>query len=382
MTQLEADDAVMPRLLFVDDEPNLLSAIDRLLGFDYEITTCTSGEEALALLPTVEPFDVITSDMRMPGMDGATFLTRVSNVAPSSIRMLLTGQSDAAAAASAVNDGKIFRFLCKPCPEATLRAALDAALTQKRLESAERELLERTVHGTIRLVGDVLAIVSPKVFDRAEHIRVLVGHMADIVAPSEKWKFEAAALLADLGCIALPTPLVDKALLGTSLGAEERDAWRGHPEIAGRLLASIPRLEDVSEIARRQRERSAEKPADAVEIGIAMLHVAAAVDAERAKGVPLRLAIGKLRDKATAFERHLYEALLQAPLAEENAGPIDVRVRDLVAGMIAVQGVRTNAGAALLGPGQQITAIAIERIKRFAMTVGIEEPIKVEPVAG
>ena len=365
MTQLEADDAVMPRLLFVDDEPNLLSAIDRLLGFDYEITTCTSGEEALALLPTVEPFDVITSDMRMPGMDGATFLTRVSNVAPSSIRMLLTGQSDAAAAASAVNDGKIFRFLCKPCPEATLRAALDAALTQKRLESAERELLERTVHGTIRLVGDVLAIVSPKVFDRAEHIRVLVGHMADIVAPSEKWKFEAAALLADLGCIALPTPLVDKALLGTSLGAEERDAWRGHPEIA-----------------RRQRERSAEKPADAVEIGIAMLHVAAAVDAERAKGVPLRLAIGKLRDKATAFERHLYEALLQAPLAEENAGPIDVRVRDLVAGMIAVQGVRTNAGAALLGPGQQITAIAIERIKRFAMTVGIEEPIKVEPVAG
>lgn len=112
------------RIVCVDDEPRILKGLRRRIGRDYDVSTAESGAEALALMKEEEPFQVVVSDMRMPGMTGAQFLAQVRTEYPDTVRILLTGQSDLNDAIAAVNEGNIFRFLSKPCPPEVLMPAL------------------------------------------------------------------------------------------------------------------------------------------------------------------------------------------------------------------------------------------------------------------
>ena len=138
------------RILIVDDDANLLQAMRRQLFDTFDVTTAEGGEAALDLIGDETPFAVVLSDMRMPGLDGVEFLKRFRERSKHTVRMMLTGNADQQTAVDAVNEGHIFRFLKKPCPEATLRAAIDAGIEQYRLVIAERELLSKTVAGTVK----------------------------------------------------------------------------------------------------------------------------------------------------------------------------------------------------------------------------------------
>jgi DNA-binding NtrC family response regulator len=89
-----------------------------------------SGEAGLDAVRWGEKFAVIVSDMRMPGMDGATFLAKAREISPDSVRILLTGQADVQSSIAAINKGAIFRYLCKPCPKDELIATLNEAVRQ------------------------------------------------------------------------------------------------------------------------------------------------------------------------------------------------------------------------------------------------------------
>src|SRR6266545_290994 len=117
-----------PRILCVDDEPNVLEGLSLHLRRRHEVWTATSGADALALLARDGPPEVIISDMRMPGMDGAVFLSKARQLYPETVRLLLTGQTDLMSAVSAVNQGQIFRFLTKPCAPADMLAAVASAV--------------------------------------------------------------------------------------------------------------------------------------------------------------------------------------------------------------------------------------------------------------
>lgn len=130
-----------PRVLLVDDEPAVLDGLRRQLRLSFEVSTAVGGAEALALLETSEPFAAVLSDMRMPVMDGATFLSLVRERHPDTVRLLLTGQSDMESTIAAINDGQIYQFLSKPCPASTIEAALQDAAKLHRQISAERGAL-------------------------------------------------------------------------------------------------------------------------------------------------------------------------------------------------------------------------------------------------
>jgi signal transduction histidine kinase len=132
----------LQRVLFVDDEPYILDGLTDLLRGRYEVVTATSGARALRAIIDSDPFTVIVSDFAMPGMNGAEFLAQARIASPDAIRMLLTGQATLEGAAEAVNQGHIFRFLLKPCSGPDLRQALDDAVEQYRLVTADRQLLE------------------------------------------------------------------------------------------------------------------------------------------------------------------------------------------------------------------------------------------------
>ena len=117
-----------PRILFVDDDPDLLESVrDALRKERFQIFTVTSGADALALMAD-QPIDVVVSDERMPEMCGSELLAEVHRRHPHCPRILLTGQASVEAAIRAINEGAIFRFLTKPCPPATLTKAIRGAL--------------------------------------------------------------------------------------------------------------------------------------------------------------------------------------------------------------------------------------------------------------
>jgi FixJ family two-component response regulator len=131
------------KILFVDDEPAILDAYQRVLRQMFHVSTALGGEKALSLIQTNGPFAVIISDMRMPGMNGAEFLAQVREKAPQTVRMLLTGHSDLNVAIEAVNQGKIFQFLSKPCEKEVLVAAIRSGLEQYRAAARDRELVKK-----------------------------------------------------------------------------------------------------------------------------------------------------------------------------------------------------------------------------------------------
>jgi signal transduction histidine kinase len=139
--------ASLPRVLCVDDEPNLLAGLAHTLRRRFDVTTAESGLAALREIQRSGPFDVIVSDYRMPAMDGAEFLRRARELSPSTVPVLLTGHATLDGAIAAVNQGNVFRILLKPCPPEILVGAIDEAVARGRVVPEERQRLSEEIDG-------------------------------------------------------------------------------------------------------------------------------------------------------------------------------------------------------------------------------------------
>jgi len=132
--------AAANRILIVDDDSDLLSGLIRQLGDRFDIVTAESGEEALRKFQTDEPFAVVLSDVRMPGMGGIEFLERLKELAPETMRLALTGHIEQQATADAINRAKVFSFLIKPVATELLVVTIDGAASHYRQVATERAL--------------------------------------------------------------------------------------------------------------------------------------------------------------------------------------------------------------------------------------------------
>ncbi|WP_426992422.1 HD domain-containing phosphohydrolase [Methylomonas sp. CM2] len=158
-------------LLFVDDEANILKALRRLFrGGDYRVETAESGAEALEILAH-QPIDLIISDMRMPQMDGAEFLTRVAERWPDTVRILLTGYADLESTVAAVNKGRIYCYCSKPWEDNELKILVNNAVEQKRLRD-ERQRLFGIINRQNEELKELNVHLEEKVEHRTEQLRL------------------------------------------------------------------------------------------------------------------------------------------------------------------------------------------------------------------
>ena len=133
----------MPTILFVDDESNILKSLQRLfLDEEYEVVTAESGKAALEMIEGGMRPTVIVSDQRMPEMNGAEFLARAKEIAPESIRMVLTGYADINAAVNAINQGGIYRYILKPWNDDDLKLSIHEAIKRYNLVRENQRLTE------------------------------------------------------------------------------------------------------------------------------------------------------------------------------------------------------------------------------------------------
>lgn len=374
-----------PRILLVDDDRLLLDGLRRQLRSSFSLETAVGGPEGLVKLAEAGPFAVVLSDYQMPQMNGAAFLAAVRAAAPDTTRMLLTGQADLTGAAAVVNEGGVFRFLLKPVPSEILTTALRDGVAQHRLITAERELLEQTLHGSVKALTELLALASPQAFARASRLRRLTGVLFDAREEAVPWHVDLAVMLSQVGAITLPDSVLERLEADRELSPAEQAMVDRLPALAEQVLAGIPRLEPVREAIHWQGSRYADRapapgmPArDRLPLGARVLRIVTDYDALVTGGRSARDALGAMEERPGTYDPALLEALASGVAALEGRELRPVAINELVIGMILAEDVFTHSGVKLVPSGQEITPSLLERIRNFsAMATGVREPVTV-----
>ncbi len=374
-------DPLGDKILFVDDEPSSLTGYELMLRPNFEMDTAVGGEQGLTAVRERGPYAVVVSDMRMPGMNGAQFLARVRQAAPDTIRVILTGYSDITAAMDAVNEGNIFRLLAKPCNQEVLAKAITSGLVQYRLITAEKDLLENTLIGSIKVLTDVLGAVNPEVFGKSVRITRCVRHMVAKFHLTSSWCFEAAAMLSQLGCLMLDPELIQAAYVDTHLSAENRTRFEAHPNIARDLLGNVRRLEPVAWIISQQLIQAPVNPpqipgvsAEILALGARMIKVSVAFDSLRMRGVSDDAAVSRLKYRSE-FDRELIDALSDMRSEESQMELRKIPISTLAIGMVLQQNIRNRAGVLVVAKGQEVTRPLLMKLEHFSRARLIDNEI-------
>ncbi|HCY63407.1 MAG TPA: two-component system response regulator [Oxalobacteraceae bacterium] len=416
------DEGLSGTLLFVDDEPNILSSLRRLFRTSgYRIWTAESGEEGLAILAR-EQVDLVISDMRMPNMNGAQFLERVVETSPETIRILLTGHADLGAVVEAINKGRIYRYVAKPWEENDIQLCVRHALERQKLERETRRLQALTRRQNDRL-RELNASLEEKVRVRTEQLRQVVaslesalgklkknfltsirvfsnliemrepslaGHskrVADLarsiaqkmsLSDAEVQDIFLAGLLHDIGKIGLSDKLLARPW--SKLSADERVEHGKHAVKGEASLMALEQLHDAAKLIRSHHERfdglgyPDGLAGEQIPVGARILAVANDFDAAQ---------IGTLADKQLSpnealemivegkgkrYDHAVVDLLIQiagAPPRPAVKAEIQVRASQLMEGMVLSRDLFTREGILLLSKDYVLDQRFIEKIQSF-----------------
>lgn len=377
------------KILFVDDDTNILSAFQRQLRKKYALNIASSGEQGLEIIKQEGPFAVVISDMQMPEMDGITFLKKVQELSPGSIRLMLTGNADQQTAIDAVNEGNVFRFITKPCGSELLINSIEAALKQHRLIHAEQELLQGTLNGSIKLLIDVLSIAAPLVLSDDMAMKKTAIVIARALHIENEWEVEMATMLSRVAYITLPSETLAKVHSGAPLSKAEQRIIEHLPEIGHKLFANIPRLKGVAKIILYQNKNfdgsgfpSGSVSGEDIPLGSRILRVLHDVIAlEETKGIKAEQALEVMHENIHLYDPRVLEVVGGFFSAGESEirmlPPSKINVDDLLPGQLLVANIETTSGKLLLTAGHELTETIVERLINYHKVERIKEPLQV-----
>lgn len=348
-----------PQILCIDDDPDVLDGLELVLHSLGEVHVAESGAAALDLSTRLPRLGVVVSDMRMPVRNGAQVLEDFHRLRPDAVRILLTGYTDVGDAIAAINHGRIFRFLTKPCEPALMQRTIVEAVRQHQLICAERELLEQTLKGCLDAMTDALALASPDVFGHAQRVRSLCAEVARRSGVGSHWSLEIAAMLLHIGLVGLPDEVLGPLLRGEAPEARHREQVKQAFSHAMETLQRIPRLEGVRDIIRLAEPLSGgnlEIPldrADQTRTWSAILRACRQYVRLESMGFPPPAAIAKLRSEGPSED--LLTALASAVGSTGQAEQYrEVGLAALEAGMVLAKPLLTQNGQLLAPAGYEI----------------------------
>jgi len=369
----------------VDDDENILYGYQRNLRTKFHVNVSTSAAEALGIISNINDFAVVISDYNMPGMKGVEFLSKVKELSPDTVRILLTGYADVKTSIEAVNEGNIFRLLTKPCPQEMLLQTIYQAVQQYNLINSERELLEKTLHGSIKVLVDILAVINPNLFNMAKRNRNLGKLIAARLGIKNSWEIEVGCLISHIGCIGIPSEILDKKFKNQPLTKIDENLFYSHPEIGKSLLTNIPRLENIAEAILYQysdyngsANTKEFKVGDNIPLLGRILKVLNDFNDAVSSGLDELGAISKLEKNYQIYDSEVFAALdaeVKGAAAGYSYEYIDLR--NLKSGMVLAEGLSDVNGVLLLPKGSEISDVSLIRVLNYAKVRQIKEPIKI-----
>ncbi|GAB5415894.1 MAG: response regulator [Congregibacter sp.] len=391
----------MEKILFVDDEVELLEFYQDVFSLDYAVATASSAAEGIETLrEDSRDFVLVVSDMSMPVMDGIEFLSKARKIAPDAVRVMLTGNPSESVVVDAVNRGDIFKFITKPASIETLTDIVRQGTRQYRLARAERDLLEQTFKGTVEILIEALSLANPALFGLAQKQRDYVIALAHRLEEPVSWELETAALLASIGALTLPDEIIRKFSQSLLLTQEEKQAFKNSAREGFNLLNKVPRLGGVAELVLLQHKNfdGSGLPADVIArgaeipVGARIMHVVVEYFFLRASGVGQLEAAGQLRrseqiadpDIADALVSFLRDAKKQAEDdtamdAAESGNRISPFL--LRPGMILDENLRNTEGGLIMRKGQELGEYSVKKLCALAESGVVPESILIQPPA-
>lgn len=264
-----------PRVLIVDDEPNVLQSISRILRLsDWDIVLESDSRQAMEVL-VKETFDVVIADYHMPNYNGLDVLVACKNRCPHTIRILMTGDGDSDIVINAVNEGNIFKYISKPWNSSQLFNLVTAAVIQKQRDDEKRELMQGILkeksewaeiiqnleHRVVMLsdqgVQALLKVIQAKDMELYVH-SLMVAWIADRIAvcagftETDRQYLRLSALFHDIGKIAIRDNVLYKE---GKLDEVERQQMNHHATVSADILMELDFMQDVAEIVRQHHER-------------------------------------------------------------------------------------------------------------------------------
>ena len=351
------------KILLVDDEPNVLQGFKRQLRKDYELVLAIGGQEALEAFEKEGPFAVVVSDMQMPDMSGVKLLQRIQELNEFTVRIMLTGNADQKTAVEAVNEGQIYRFLNKPCSPEKLAESLDAGLQHYRLVTAEAELLNKTLAGSVKMLTQVLSLSMPGTFGLTQEARTWARATADELGVGPKWQVEIAAMLMRVGCVSLPPEVLKLFLDGEQLDGPNQELLEETPQLAYKLISEIPRLEPAP-------------PKDPTPRASRILR--AIGDYQRYSSNLSPSEALRILENGPVYDRTVVRTLSKV-IASDSRGLLELPVAKLTEGMILAKPVVDGKGQMLIASGVEVHELMIEKLKMLSRSGrGVSEPIQVK----
>ncbi|WP_148861352.1 HD domain-containing phosphohydrolase [Marinobacter fonticola] len=416
------------RILFVDDEASILSSLRRMMRkHDYSCFFAQSAREGLTILEE-NPIDLIVSDMRMPEMDGAAFLSEVKRRWPFSVRFLMTGYADMQSTVDALNLGGINRYISKPWDDAALLDAIDEGLRIRRLEREKKRLIDKTREQNRSLqqlneelesrvearTGEVrkqsaklrkafqqlkqsydsfVRVFSSVISSRPQLIKGQSRQVADLaknmalkldLENSQVSYIYYAALLHELGKLNLPDDLLLRSEV--NLTYRDWDTYRKYPELGEVFLTSISALAYAGTLIRQHAESydgsgypDGLKGA-AIEPGARLIRVArdfVGLQSGMLSYDPLSPdeAFNYINERAgREYDPEMIELLrpLTHSLTIDRVSSYEVKqaIVDLVPGMTLTRDLVSQNGILLMAEGNQLTEAVIEKLTRMERVEG------------
>ena len=361
-----------PKILFVDDEDSILKGVKLNLGRTYDILTAPSGRDALKLIEEEkEPFQVIVSDFAMPGMNGAVFLEKVRAQDKEVVTILLTGQANFDDLCEVVRRGEIFRLLGKPCPPEVLSKNLEQALRQYHLIRSEKDLLEKTLNGTISAMSTLLSAAMPLFHGRAERVKQLALETSrELNMPSE-WRLQVAANFCYLGHLTLPDEAQEKVYFGENIPPSLSELVDGLPQFVSEILGGIPRLNKVRKIIEYiPADYVEETEEDEVRKLASIIRISQVYDQMESAGCSKSEIFEKLRQQEASFAPGVLDALAHSRVL--SGGVIDpktIQLNELRPGMRLLEDIRVD-GKLLGSAGSMVSLSLVQTIRSYIASGG------------
>ncbi len=364
------------RVLLVDDDPQIGAGLRRALNRDVQLELAADAAEALLALRDRGPFEIVVCDLSMPGMDGLSLMQHVRRLWPDVQRIMLSGEAQMQHAIQAINDNLIFRFLLKPCPIETMRAAITAAHEQFTLLQAERVLLEQTWRGSVAALFDVLALAHPAAFGRADRLAQQATEFCQALNVPDAWRVITSARLTQLGAHSVSASTATALDQGQKLSAESMAELLALPHAAARILSHIPRLEPILDILRAAAQPSA---GTVLAVEPAIVRIVNHIDLLASSGLTSGAILDELTDNCSEYPVSVLSVLHRRDSSGGGATPsASIRLSDVSLGMRFTSEVRTPHGLLLSTRGQVVTQSLLDRVRNNWASFAGDQIVRVE----
>lgn len=371
------------KVLFVDDDPNILEAMRRQFRRHFLLSFAGGGEEALEVIKDEGPIAVVVSDRSMPGMNGVELLSEIRDIEPDTIRIMLTGDTHLQAAMGAVNEGQIFRFLTKPCSRDVMRKTLEASIEQYRLVTSNKVLLSQTLQGSVKILMEMFSLVDAQKFGDALRLKPMVKSLTAEMNASPAWEIEIAAMLKSIGLVTVPPKILRKVQEMERVDPDEQEIYEQHAQVGHDLISNIPRLENVAKIVLYQHKNYDGSgfplgicSGDEIPLGSRIIKVATDYDRWLARSCNPRGAIARLQN-STNYDPYIVHAIEKIG-NKTNVLVRKIRLSELVPGMVVAADLRTVDGSILLvQKDQEVSPMQLKRIHNFQCQTPITDVVEV-----